>query len=129
MEDEVSNLVLMPGLDGTGLLFERFVSALRPEIRIHIIEYPEGKAPLEEYAAVVAGGLPAGRVVLLAESFSGIIALYLDERVEIPSRRMGYCLLSASRHQGVSNPLETPVRSWSPTPTWPHDPGSGREGP
>ena len=77
MDDEVPTLVLMPGLDGTGLLFERFVSALPAKIRTHIIEYPGGAAPLEEYAAVVAGGIPAGRVVLLAESFSGIVALYL----------------------------------------------------
>jgi pimeloyl-[acyl-carrier protein] methyl ester esterase len=77
MEDEVPTLVLMPGLDGTGLLFERFVSALPPDIRTCIIEYPKGTVPLEKYAAVVAGRLPSGRVVLLAESFSGIVALYL----------------------------------------------------
>ena len=70
MEDESPTLVLMPGLDGTGLLFDRFVSALPPHIRTHITEYPQGTVPLEEYAAVVAGGIPAGRVVLLAESFS-----------------------------------------------------------
>jgi hypothetical protein len=52
MEDEVPILILMPGLDGTGLLFERFVSALPPHIRTHIIEYPKGMAPLEEYAAL-----------------------------------------------------------------------------
>ncbi len=77
MENELPTLVLMPGLDGTGLLFERFVSALPPNIGTHIIEYPNCIAPLEEYAALVAEGLPAGRVVLLAESFSGIVALYL----------------------------------------------------
>jgi pimeloyl-[acyl-carrier protein] methyl ester esterase len=77
MEDDVPTLVLLPGLDGTGLLFERFVSALPPNIRTCIIEYPRGKVPLEEYAAVVSGRLPAGRVVLLAESFSGIVALHL----------------------------------------------------
>jgi pimeloyl-[acyl-carrier protein] methyl ester esterase len=77
MEDDAPTLVLMPGLDGTGLLFERFVSALPPNIRTCIIEYPMGALSLEEYAAVVSGRLPAGRVVLLAESFSGIIALYL----------------------------------------------------
>jgi pimeloyl-[acyl-carrier protein] methyl ester esterase len=77
MEDDIPTLVLMPGLDGTGLLFERFLSALRPDIRTHVIEYPKGAVPLEEYATVVAGGLPAGRVILLVESFSGIVALYL----------------------------------------------------
>ena len=83
MDDEVLTLVLMPGLDGTGLLFERLVSALPSEIRTHIIEYPGGAAILEEYAAVVAGGIPAGRVVLLAESFSGIVALYLLRKHQV----------------------------------------------
>ena len=77
MEDDVPNLVLMPGLDGMGLLFERFVSALPPNIRTRIIEYPKIAASLEEHAAVVAERLPVSRVVLLAESFSGIVALYL----------------------------------------------------
>jgi len=49
------------------------------EARPRIIEYPGGAATLEEYAAVVAGGIPAGRVVLLAESFSGIVALALNQ--------------------------------------------------
>jgi pimeloyl-ACP methyl ester carboxylesterase len=74
IEDEAPTLVLMPGLYSTGLLFEHFVSALPPHIRTHIIEYPKDAAPLEEYAALVAGRLSAGRVVLLAESFSSIIA-------------------------------------------------------
>src|SRR6516225_6852370 len=77
MEDDVPNLVLMPGLDGTGLLFERFVSALPRSIRTRIIEYPKIAASLEEHAAVVAERLPVSRVVLLAESFSGIVALCL----------------------------------------------------
>jgi pimeloyl-ACP methyl ester carboxylesterase len=77
MEVDLPTLVLMPGLDGTGLLFERFESALPRNIRTCIIEYPGGAVPLEEYAAAVAGRLPAGRVVLVAESFSGIVLLDL----------------------------------------------------
>jgi len=73
----IPTLVLMPGLDGTGLLFERFVSALPPNIRTCIIEYPRDAVSLEEYVTVVGERLPASRVVLLAESFSGIVALYL----------------------------------------------------
>ena len=77
MENDVPTLVLMPGLDGTGLLFQRFVSALPPNIQTRIIEYPKIAASLEEHASVVAERLPVSRVVLLAESFSGIVALYL----------------------------------------------------
>jgi pimeloyl-[acyl-carrier protein] methyl ester esterase len=70
-------LVLMPGLDGTGLLFERFVAALPSDIQTLIIDYPRVVASLEEHAATVAAQLPSARVTLLAESFSGIVALHL----------------------------------------------------
>ena len=83
MENDLPTLVLMPGLDGTGLLFERFACALPPNIRTRIIKYPQHAAQLEEYAAVVAEALPAGRVVLLAESFSGLVALYLLRKHEV----------------------------------------------
>jgi len=83
MEIDLPTLVLMPGLDGTGSLFERFACALPPNIRTRIIKYPQHAVQLEEYAAVVAEALPAGRVVLLAESFSGIVALYLLRKHEV----------------------------------------------
>jgi pimeloyl-[acyl-carrier protein] methyl ester esterase len=85
MENDLPTLVLMPGLDGTGLLFERFASALPPGIRTRIIKYPEHAVRLEEHAAVIAEELPAGRVVLLAESFSGLVALYLlsEQKVSV----------------------------------------------
>jgi pimeloyl-ACP methyl ester carboxylesterase len=88
MRDEMPTLLLMPGLDGTGLLFERFVSALPPNLRTLVIEYPEGVEPLEEYAAVVAGKLPGGRVVLLAESFSGMVALCLFRTHQVLAERV-----------------------------------------
>src|SRR5271169_7208806 len=56
MENDLPTLVLMPGLDGTGSLFERFACALPPNVRTRIIKYPQHAAQLEEYAAVVAEG-------------------------------------------------------------------------
>jgi hypothetical protein len=38
MENDLPTLVLMPGLDGTGSLFERFACALPPNIRTRIIK-------------------------------------------------------------------------------------------
>ena len=49
---------------------------------------PRGAVPLEEYAAVVSGRLPAGRVVLLAESFSGIVALNLLRKHHAPAEKV-----------------------------------------
>ena len=70
-------LVLLPGLDGTGLLFRRFRRALAPNIASIVVSYPGDRAI--DYAgleAVARGFLPKQTpFVLLAESFSGPIAL------------------------------------------------------
>lgn len=78
MEEGAPLLVLMPGLDGTGLLFSRFVSELPREIRTRIIVYPDGIGmSIEEHAAVARGLIPKEKVILLAESFSGLVAMNL----------------------------------------------------
>ena len=70
-------LVLLPGMDGTGRLFERFVAELAPAERAIIVSYPlERKLSLDELEEVLERALPAnGSYVLIAESFSGPIAI------------------------------------------------------
>ena len=70
-------LVLLPGLDGTGMLFDSFVSALGSEYQVKVVRYPSseplGYAELEEIARA---SLPQdGPFIILGESFSGPIAV------------------------------------------------------
>jgi pimeloyl-ACP methyl ester carboxylesterase len=70
-------LLLLPGLDGTGMLLRRLREALGTDIPTVLVAYPAdralGYAALEEIARA---RLPGQRsFVLLAESFSGPIAL------------------------------------------------------
>jgi pimeloyl-ACP methyl ester carboxylesterase len=70
---------LLPGLDGTGVLFRQFVEALGTSVDTQIIAYPAdqplGYAQLE---TLVRDALPRDRpYVLLGESFSGPIAIRL----------------------------------------------------
>jgi len=70
-------LVLLPGLDGTGTLFNDFVANLPPDIEPIVARYsvdqPLSYLKLEEIARAL---LPRnGRFVLLGESFSGPIAI------------------------------------------------------
>ncbi len=70
-------LVMLPGLDGTGKLFAKFVQALGSGVDTRIIAYPVDE-PLgyEELELRVRAELPADRpFVLLGESFSGPIAI------------------------------------------------------
>lgn len=72
-------LVLLPGLDGTGLLFRALIEALGSQVESKIVTYPVDR-PLgyDELEALVRATLPAERrYVVLGESFSGPIAIRL----------------------------------------------------
>jgi len=72
-------LVLLPGLDGTGILFRPFVETLGASIDTQIVTYPAHQ-PLgyTELEALVRKALPGDRrFVVLGESFSGPIAIRL----------------------------------------------------
>jgi pimeloyl-ACP methyl ester carboxylesterase len=70
------NVVLLPGLDGTGKLFgpvlEKLGTGLRPRVMTYPADQPTG---LEALASRVLRELPDGGPVLVAESFSGLVAL------------------------------------------------------
>jgi pimeloyl-[acyl-carrier protein] methyl ester esterase len=72
-------LVLLPGLDGTGILFRRFVESVGASVDTQIIAYPADQ-PLDyrELEARVRNSLPRDRpFVVLGESFSGPISIRL----------------------------------------------------
>ncbi len=87
---EIDNvkLILLPGLDGTGRLFEPLLRELPKWVSPIVISYPTGqKMSYDELASYVLEHLPRGaQVVILAESFSGPIAIKLaalgDERIK-----------------------------------------------
>jgi pimeloyl-ACP methyl ester carboxylesterase len=75
-------LVLLPGMDGTGLLFAPLLRALPPWVKPLVVAYP-GDRPLD-YAGhleLVMAALPTDRpYVILGESFSGPLALMAAAR-------------------------------------------------
>ena len=71
------SLVLLPGLDGTGVLFRPLLGALPPSLPVTVVIYPPDQ-PLDYEALLplVMAALPvASPFVLLGESFSGPLAL------------------------------------------------------
>lgn len=76
------NLVLLPGIDGTGLMFEPFLKVLKAPYRAMVVSYPTDK-PLHYYDL-----LPCIREVIpwnepfsiIAESFAGPLALEFASR-------------------------------------------------
>lgn len=70
-------LVLLPGLDGTGLLFADFAASLPPEVKLISVFYPPDT--VLDYAGLevlIRSYLPNNQpYFLLAESFSGPLAI------------------------------------------------------
>lgn len=74
-------LVLLPGMDGTGDLFEPLIAALQGKLQCKVIPYPANKAL--SYAELVKHVVPQlperEEYVILGESFSGPIAVMIAE--------------------------------------------------
>ena len=86
-------LVLMPGLDGTGKLFAPIIPLLEPHFELIIVTYPDLDS-FSDYVDCVQHQLPATPgFSLLAESFSGPVALTL--MAQQPGR-IGPSVLSAT---------------------------------
>ena len=88
-------LVLLPGMDGTGRLFDPLLHALPPNVAVQVLRYPPDQ--VLDYPALVERvwqQLPLDRpFVLLGESFSGPVAVSIAARR--PSALLGLVLCSS----------------------------------
>ena len=75
--NQAVSVVILPGMDGTGLELADFIAALGPELEAQLVTYPNDR-PMN-YAGhemIARASLPEDRpFVLLGESFSGPIAI------------------------------------------------------
>jgi pimeloyl-ACP methyl ester carboxylesterase len=73
--------VLLPGLDGTADLFRAFLAAAPVGLPLHCQPLPTDRPrDYRELAEWVRSRLPAGPIALIAESFSGPLALLVADR-------------------------------------------------
>jgi len=74
--------VLLPGMDGTGRLFEPFVRELPPRVEAQTVSYPPGvHLTYDQLADRVRGQLPPSQpYIIVAESYSGPVAVRLAAR-------------------------------------------------
>lgn len=82
MANGIPEIVLLPGLDGTGDLFDRLAARLAPELAVRIVRYPQD--PLLGYAGyveLVRKEIGSRDVILLGESFSGPVAVLVAARL------------------------------------------------
>lgn len=71
-------LCLLPGLDGSGLLYQRLAARLANEFDIRILDYPADNFDgYDRLAEQLLPRLPSKGFVLIAESFAGPLAVKL----------------------------------------------------
>ncbi|WP_242345738.1 alpha/beta fold hydrolase [Anaeromyxobacter terrae] len=100
--------LLLPGIDGSGRLFAPLLAAAPRRIAPVVVSYP-ADAPLGYDALVdrVRSSLPRGPFLLVAESFSGPIAIRLA--AERPPGLAGLVLAATFLHRPL-HPLLHPIR-------------------
>jgi pimeloyl-[acyl-carrier protein] methyl ester esterase len=94
-------LVLLPGMDGTGVFFLDFAAAVPPEFKPLVVKYPnDPKLGYPELEALARAVLPRDQsFILLGESFSGPIAISIA--ASNPPRLLGLilcCTFARSPH-------------------------------
>lgn len=107
IDNTLTTLVLLPGLDGSGDFFDPLCRQLPPQWRTHVVPYP-GDQPLSysELARVVLAALPGdGPFLLVAESFSGPVAIQVA--ATSPAGLMGVvlCATFARNPRPILRPL------------------------
>ncbi|HKJ29840.1 MAG TPA: hypothetical protein VKA22_06480, partial [Desulfuromonadales bacterium] len=72
MTSHQTTLVMLPGLDGTGLVFDPLLEHLPEEIEVQVVRYPADRVmSFQEHVDFARKQLPRKKpFVLLAESFS-----------------------------------------------------------
>lgn len=76
MASGAPEIVLLPGLDGTGDLFDRLVPQLQPSLEVKVVRYPQDASlGYGGYTEIVRREVGSGQVFLLGESFSGPVAV------------------------------------------------------
>lgn len=114
-------LLLLPGMDGTGRLFQPLLAALPPEISAIVVSYPVDR-PLgyDELLPLVEVAVPAEPFVVMGESFSGPLALMLASRHPPGLKGVVLCASFVRFPLQVSERWRDVVRPWMFRwqPTW-----------
>ena len=68
-------LVLLPGSDGTGRLFEPFLASMPSGVEVAVVAYPKHLYAIDDLARYALDAVGAAPCVLVAESYSGPVAI------------------------------------------------------
>jgi pimeloyl-ACP methyl ester carboxylesterase len=105
-------VLLLPGLDGSGNLFQRFQAAASGALEFRTVPYPRDRfLDYAELEMMVRGRFPRGRFAILGESFGGPLALRLA--ASAPRGLVGV-VLAATFHRRPARPILARASSLAP---------------
>lgn len=105
-------VVLLPGLDGTGVLFKPFIEVLPSEIVSLVISYPlNARLSYEELTELVISQLPEEDFILVGESFSG----YITYQVALRKPKNLQSVIFVASFLENPRPFLLGLSSWLPT--------------
>lgn len=77
-------IILLPGVDGTGILFEPFVKAFKPDVPVEVIPLTkDSDQSILNQVSIIEDTIDDEEVVLIVESYSGLLAYELAKRSKI----------------------------------------------
>jgi pimeloyl-ACP methyl ester carboxylesterase len=112
-----TQIVLLPGLDGTARLFNRFIATAPTRLPLTPIALPPETLTYDEMADRLRGSLPTGRLIIIAESYSGPLALAITARRAITGLILCNSFVAAPRARAWRR-LAVPAVFNVPTPTF-----------
>ena len=117
----IHHALLMPGFDGTGELFSPLLKVLDKSISTVTVRYSH-EITFDDYVKSAAKLLPQEKAVLIAESFSGPIALALMAQYPSQIKSTILCATFAtSPFRLLTNFVKfAPTVFFEPNPTQPH---------
>lgn len=113
----MTTLLLLPGLHGTADLFfplRTALSVLSVDVAVSVAEFPFEATEYSHVDAAVR--IPEGRVALLAESFSGPLAIRLAVRLKAEGRLSALILVATFARSPVRWFPWWLVPKWAPVP-------------
>ncbi|MET0399736.1 MAG: alpha/beta hydrolase [Longimicrobiaceae bacterium] len=98
----MQRVILLPGMDGTGALFRRFLTASPPQYAPEVVSLPPELRTRAEVAEQIGAGLQLGPdCVMVAESYSGAVAARLAAKYEVAALILCNSFVAPPRHRAL----------------------------